>query len=57
LLKVVDAIGQEDLWYRGAADKDWESPKGHDIKTKSDENETYIADLTKFLKAGKPVYG
>jgi cysteinyl-tRNA synthetase len=56
LLKVIDAIGQEDLWYRGAADKDWESPKGHDIKTKSDENDTHLANLTKFLKSGKPVF-
>ena len=56
LLKVVDAIGQEDLWYRGAADKDWNSPKGYDIKTKPGENEQYIANLTKFLNAGKPVF-
>lgn len=56
LLKVVDAIGQEDVWYSGKADCDWKNPKGHDKHTPASETREYLKALKKFRDAGKPVF-
>ena len=56
LLKVVDAIAQEDVWYSGQADVDWENPKGHDRKQEADFTKKTIEALQEFKKAGKPVF-
>jgi cysteinyl-tRNA synthetase len=56
LLKVVDAIGQEDTWYAGKADSNWENPKGHDRKISPNGTHSNIKRLRQFRAAGKPVF-
>jgi cysteinyl-tRNA synthetase len=55
LLKTVDAIAQEDLWYTGDANVEWNDPKGHDRKQEADFTKGTLAALAEFQKAGKPV--
>jgi uncharacterized protein (TIGR01370 family) len=55
LLKVVDGIAQEDLWYSGKADSDWDNPRGHDRRTKPADTRELIRMLKPFRAAGKLV--
>ncbi len=56
LLNFIDAIGQEDTWYRGQADVDWNDPRGYD----EPQDPAYTRVLTSYLEryraAGKPVF-
>ncbi len=56
LLKVVDAIAQEDVWYTGDAEVDWEDRKGYDKKQEADFTKGVIDSLGEFKKGGKPVF-
>jgi cysteinyl-tRNA synthetase len=56
LLNVIDAIGQEDVWYSGAADSDWNNPKGHDQRTSAGQTRETLQLLQPFRAAGKPVF-
>lgn len=59
-LDVIDAIAQEDLSFSGGGDTDWDDPESGDIKTPRGSYEWCREDLarvlTKYLKAGKPVF-
>jgi len=56
LLNAVDGIGQEDVWYSGAADSDWNNPKGHDQRTSASDTRDTLEQLHRFRAAGKPVF-
>jgi cysteinyl-tRNA synthetase len=56
LLKVVDGIAQEHLFWMGEADQDWESPKGYDQPVDRDDTKTAIEFLDQFKAAGKAVF-
>jgi cysteinyl-tRNA synthetase len=56
ILNVVDAIAQEDLWYRGDADADWDQPNGYDRAQGKDFTDEVTANLDKYKRAGKPVF-
>jgi cysteinyl-tRNA synthetase, unknown class len=56
LLKIVDGIGQEDTWYSGKADAEWDNPKGHDRKISPNGTHSNLKRLHQFLAAGKPVF-
>jgi len=59
-LNVIDAIAIEDLSFSGGGDTDWDDPKSGDIKTPRGGcdgcREDLARVLTKYLKAGKPVF-
>jgi cysteinyl-tRNA synthetase len=56
LLQVVDALAQEDVWYSGVADSDWNNPKGHDRRTPASQTRETLGQLQPFRAAGKPVF-
>lgn len=56
LLNVVDGIAQEDVWYLGEADVDWENPKGHDRAQEEDFTRRTKEALLEFKRAGKAVF-
>lgn len=57
---VIDAIAQEDLSFSGGGDTEWDDPKSGDVKTPRGTcgwcREDLARVLTKYLKAGKPVF-
>jgi cysteinyl-tRNA synthetase len=56
LLKAVDGIAQEDVWYSGDADVDWDNPKGYDRTQEEDVSKRFREELLEFKRAGKPVF-
>jgi cysteinyl-tRNA synthetase len=56
ILNVVDAIAQEDVWYRGDADADWDQPNGYDRAQDKDFTDEVTGNLDKYKGAGKPVF-
>lgn len=56
ILDVVDAIGQEDIWYGGGSDVKWANPMGYDKKQKADDTSEMLRLLETYKKAGKPVF-
>jgi len=59
-LDVVDAIGQEDVWFAGDADVDWTDPAAGDVPTPTGGDpyttEWYVQRLQQYRQAGKPVF-
>jgi len=56
LAKVIDALGQEDIWWDGDPDVKWDDPAGYDrAVAKSDSKET-VRRLKLFQDAGLPVF-
>jgi cysteinyl-tRNA synthetase, unknown class len=55
IAKYVDGIGQEDTWYLGDATDKWDNPKGYDKPQKPGDTKDILANLDKYVKAGKAV--
>lgn len=56
LLKVIDGIAQEHIWYYGEADVNWSDPRGYDRPTDPSLTEEYLHHLAQYLAAGVPVF-
>lgn len=56
LLRVIDAIAQEDTWYAGIADAPWDDPRSCDQPTKAAQTRETLALLKPYRAAGKPVF-
>ena len=56
LTNIVDGIGQEDTWYAGRADSDWDNPKGHDRRVSENQTHSCLKRLQRFRATGKPVF-
>ncbi|MFC1780472.1 endo alpha-1,4 polygalactosaminidase [Patescibacteria group bacterium] len=56
LYSIVDAIAQEAIWYDGEAYDDWEASDGYDTVVDELLTDEYIENLTKYKKAGLPVF-
>lgn len=56
IVGVVDAIAQEDTWYGGEADCDWEQPCGYDVAQDPQETAETVRLLDLYRAAGKPVF-
>ena len=53
---VIDAIGQEAIWFDGDATDDWEDSAGYDYVNDAGLVSYYIAYLDQYLAAGLPVF-
>ena len=56
LLKVIDGIAQEAIWYDGDATDDWSDPEGHDYVNTRELVTYYTRHLRRFQSAGLPVF-
>ncbi len=56
ILDVVDAIGQEDTWYGGDADCDWEAACGYGRAQAAEDTQETLRLLDAWRAAGKPVF-
>lgn len=56
IVGVVDAIAQEDTWYGGQADCDWEQPCGYDVAQDPQESAEILRLLSFYRAAGKVVF-
>lgn len=56
IVGVVDAIAQEDTWYGGQADCDWEQPCGYDVAQDAQETAEILRSLDLYRAAGRPVF-
>lgn len=56
IVGVVDAIAQEDTWYGGQADCDWERPCGHDVAQDAQESAEILRLLDLYRAADKSVF-
>jgi len=56
LLKVIDAIAQEAVWFDGSAFDDWDAANGYDEPTDAALTAEYIACLDQFRATGRPVF-
>jgi cysteinyl-tRNA synthetase len=53
---IIDGIGQEDTWFSGQADKDWDDPQGYGQARDSQESLQIQRLLDLYRAAGKPVF-
>jgi cysteinyl-tRNA synthetase len=56
IVGVVDAIAQEDTWYGGQADCDWERSCGYDVPQSAQETTEILQLLDSYRAAGKAVF-
>ena len=56
ILNVVDAIAQEDTWYGGVADCEWDQPCGYDRVQDPQQTAETLGLLDQYRAAGKPVF-
>jgi cysteinyl-tRNA synthetase len=56
ILDVLDAIGQEDTWYGGEADCDWNAPCGYGRAQNAADTQETLRLLDAYRAAGKPVF-
>ncbi|MBI9044940.1 MAG: cellulase family glycosylhydrolase [Anaerolineaceae bacterium] len=56
IIKYIDAIAQEGIWYEGIATDNWNDPDGYDLIVEKEITDQYLLDLQKYLDAGIPVF-
>ncbi|MEW6743963.1 MAG: endo alpha-1,4 polygalactosaminidase [Planctomycetota bacterium] len=56
LLDVIDGLAQEDVWYLGEADAEWDDPAGHDIPQDPLYTSELLELLDLYLQAEIPVF-
>jgi cysteinyl-tRNA synthetase len=56
LLRVIDAVAQEGIWYAGGATDSWDDRDGYDGPTDPELTNYYLEYLADYLDAGMPVF-